>query len=144
LIGRPEQKRHSQHDCFEKFPDGRPVRDLVNEIGDGDHGQRKGSENIMRAGGKPAGKSVPHQQLNAAYKGDDAADYSENSMGPIQTAVHDPVYRKQRLCKKATERFEDFRYGLRIRDRNGEIKSAVFAGAGLVLVGGLVMTFYRG
>jgi len=90
LIGSPKEKGNCQQDCLDDFKARRPMRGLVDEIGEGDHGQRKCGQKVMRPGRKELGKSVPYEQHRNASQRDCAENHRESAMRPVKTNIHRP------------------------------------------------------
>ena len=67
------------------------MRDLVSDICNSDHGQRKCREKIVTSGRKQPRKRVPSEQQPDAGERNDAKDYRDGPMGPVETNVHRPL-----------------------------------------------------
>jgi len=64
------------------------VDELINEVGDGDHGQREGAEKVVAAGREKPRESVPDEQYPDVGESDDAEEDREGAVGAVEATVH--------------------------------------------------------
>jgi len=88
LIGRPKEEGYCEQDCFDDLQSRRPMRRLIDEVGQGDQGKRKCGEKVMRPCGKEPGKCVPNEEHCDTCQRDYTKDHREGSVVPVKTNVH--------------------------------------------------------
>ena len=74
LIERPEEKCDGEQDRFEPLFGRGQMDALVDEVGDGDHGEREGTEEVVSAGGKERWGDVPEQECGDPCERDDSEE----------------------------------------------------------------------
>jgi hypothetical protein len=61
---------------------------LVDEVGEGDHGERKSAEEVVGACRKQGRSNVPHEQNGNAGERDGSQEDRDGAVGSIKTGVH--------------------------------------------------------
>ena len=83
-----KRKADSQQDRLQEFHCSRPMRNLVDEIGKSDHGQRKRRKNLVTSCWKQSRKRVRAQQDGDGGKRDDPENDRNQSFASDKTRVH--------------------------------------------------------
>lgn len=78
---------------------------LIDEVGERDHGERKGAEKVVGAGGKEGRGNVPHQESGNAGERDGSQEDGDGSVGSVEAGVHDADYigRVIRISRQLSE-----------------------------------------
>ena len=88
LIGGPEQEGDGEQRGLEELGRAGAADGLIDEIGDGDEGERQCAQKIMRAGGEERGDCVPDEQDGHSDESEDTEKQWGGAVGAVKMRLH--------------------------------------------------------
>ncbi len=91
LIGSPKEISSRQQDCLQDFRRRWPARELVDEVGKSDHGQRKCGKQAMSVRRKEPREGIPGEEHSNTGQRDYAQKHRQRATRQVKTSRHLPL-----------------------------------------------------